>query len=86
LRHFQTGRDNGREIDFLLENEAGFIAIECKLTDNATPHEARHFRALADILDKPLLLNLVVSKDPQVKQLTDTTKPTYNISAPQLFS
>ena len=49
-------------------------------------HEARHFKDLADILDKPLLLNLVVSKDPETKPLGEADVPTYNISAVQLFS
>jgi len=84
LYHLRTS--DGREIDLLLEHERGFIAIECKMTDNTTPYEARHFKELTHILDKPLLLNLVVSKDPQVKTLTDAGTPTFNISAPQLFS
>ncbi len=84
LYHLRTS--DGREVDFLLEHETGYIAIECKLTQHTTRHEARHFKALADILDKPLLLNLVVSKDPQVQQLTSDNTPTYNISAPQWFS
>jgi predicted AAA+ superfamily ATPase len=83
IYHLKT--NDGREVDLLLEHESGYVAIECKMTSNTTRHEARHFTQLADILDKPLLLNLVISKDPQVKQLTNTDTPTYNISAAQLF-
>jgi predicted AAA+ superfamily ATPase len=84
IHHLRTS--DGREIDLLLEHEKGYIAIECKMTDHTTRHEARHFKELADILDKPLLLNLVVSKDPEIKQLCEADVPTYNISAMQLFS
>ena len=84
LYHLRTS--DGREIDLLLEHEKGFIAIECKMSSHTSPHEARHFKELENILDKPLLLNLVVSQDPQVQKLTAIGTPTYNISAPQLFS
>ena len=84
LYHLRTS--DGREIDLLLEHETGFIAIECKMSDRTTAHDARHFKELEHILDKPLLLNLVVSKDPQVQKLTTNGTPTYNISAPQLFA
>ncbi|WPJ93964.1 ATP-binding protein [Coraliomargarita algicola] len=84
LHHLRTS--DGREIDLLLEHEKGYIAIECKMTDHATRHEARHFKDLSEILDKPLLLNLVVSKDTEIQQLSDAGVPTYNISAIQLFS
>lgn len=56
------------------------------MTDHATRHEARHFKDLSEILDKPLLLNLVVSIDTEIQQLSEAGVPTYNISAIQLFS
>ncbi|PWQ94880.1 ATP-binding protein [Leucothrix arctica] len=63
--HLRTA--DGKEVDLLLELEAGYIAIEVKKTKNVSLSDARHLRKLGDILDKPLLHSLVVSNDPRVQ-------------------
>ena len=60
---------DGKDVDLLIETEKGYYAIEVKMTINAGRHDARHFAALASMLDKPLLFSFVLSNDPVVKQL-----------------
>jgi len=60
---------DGREVDFLLELENGYIAFEVKMTDNVTKADARHLPGLDEILDKPVLGSFVLSNDPEIKRL-----------------
>lgn len=61
LYHLRT--NDGRELDFLIETNAGYYAIEIKMTQNCKPTDARHLRNLEEILDKPLLHAFVLSHD-----------------------
>jgi predicted AAA+ superfamily ATPase len=65
--HFRTY--DGREVDILLELEKGYIAIECKSSENVSTADTRHLKELNTILDKPLLLSLVVSNDANIRLL-----------------
>lgn len=71
LHHLRTA--DGRECDLLLENEHGYVAIEIKQTSRIDVTDARHFRGLVEILDKPLLLSLVLSNDQKPRQLGEGT-------------
>jgi predicted AAA+ superfamily ATPase len=66
LFHLRTS--DGREVDLLIEREDGFIAIECKQTQNPQSTDARHFRRLAELLDKPLLLALIVCGGKKIRK------------------
>lgn len=57
---------DGREVDLLIETEGGYYAFEIKMTDHAAKRDARHFSALEDLLDKPLLHAFILSNDPVV--------------------
>jgi hypothetical protein len=59
---------DGRETDLLIETESGYFAFEIKMSGYAHPADARHFKGLSAILDKPLLHGFVLSNDPSVKQ------------------
>ena len=65
--HLRTA--DGREVDLLLEIEAGFIPIEIKMTERVSYGDARHLRRLNDILDKPVLHALVLSNDGRIQKL-----------------
>lgn len=67
LYHLRTA--DGREVDLLLETEAGFIPIEIKMTEQVASGDARHLRRLEEILDKPVLHSLVLSNDGRVQAL-----------------
>lgn len=67
LYHLRTS--DGREIDLLIEIEAGYIAIEIKKAQVVRSKDARHFKNLHDILDKPILHKFVVSNDLNIKDL-----------------
>ena len=67
--HLRTA--DGREIDLLLETEAGFIPIEIKMTERVSSADARHLRQLDDILDKPVLHALVLSNDGRIQKLDE---------------
>ena len=67
LYHLRTS--DGREIDLLIEMEAGYIAVEVKMTSRVVQSDARHLIDLEDILDKPLLQSFVISNDLAIKQL-----------------
>lgn len=69
LYHLRTA--DGREVDLLLETEAGFIPIEIKMTEQVAAGDARHLRRLEDILDKPVLHALVLSNDGRVQALAE---------------
>ena len=67
LYHLRTS--DGREVDLLIETEAGYIAIEIKKTKSVRSVDAKHFRNLDDILDKPILHKFVISNDLNIKDL-----------------
>ena len=83
LYHLRTS--DGREIDLLIEREDGYIAVECKQGEKTQKKDARHFKDLEQILDKPLLFSLVVSNDLEIKKLSDSAN-TWNVPAPLLLS
>ena len=60
---------DGKEIDFLIEMEQGYIAIEIKQSQNVRPTDGKHLRNLEDILDKPILHKIVLSNDLNNKEL-----------------
>lgn len=64
---------DGREVDLLLETEKGYYAFEIKQSINVGNTDARHFKGLEDLLDKPLLHCFVLSNDNRVQQLNDKT-------------
>ena len=65
--HLRTS--DGREIDLLIETEHGYIAIEIKQSNSVRDVDARHFKELEDILDKPTLHRFVLSNDLSKKKL-----------------
>jgi predicted AAA+ superfamily ATPase len=60
---------DGREVDLLIELEAGFVAIEIKHTERVASADARHLRGLEGLLDRPLLGGLVLSMDVDAREL-----------------
>jgi len=67
LHHLRTA--DGREVDLLVELEAGFVAIEIKQAARIEGPDARHLRTLDGLLDRPLLAAFVLSNDPTIKTL-----------------
>ncbi|MFH0925179.1 MAG: ATP-binding protein [bacterium] len=78
LYHLRTF--DGKEVDLLIELENGYLAIECKMTENVTTKDFRHLRGLQEILDKPLLAGLVVSND-RLIQIIDEKIPLLSVPA-----
>jgi len=60
---------DGREVDLLLELPTGYVAFEMKRSERVAASAARHLRGLGELLDRPLLGSLVVSRDRVVRQL-----------------
>lgn len=60
---------DGREVDLLIETEHGYIAIEIKKSETVRSVDAKHFKGLEVILDKPLLHQFVISNDLSSKEL-----------------
>lgn len=67
FHHLHTA--DGKEIDLLLELPDCYVAIEIKMAHRVSTADARHFRGLDGILDKPLAVGLVVSRDPAIQPL-----------------
>jgi predicted AAA+ superfamily ATPase len=63
---------DGREVDLLLETADYFIAIEIKMTANATEVDVKHLKGLQGILTKPLLHSFVLSNDTKTKYFGDS--------------
>ena len=84
LHHIRTS--DGAEIDLLLEREDGYIGIEIKRSARVGSSDARHLRGLADVLDKPLLLGLVLSNDTQTRRLPGEDLPLWNVGIPWFLS
>ncbi len=64
--HLRTS--DGREIDLLIETENGYMAIEIKKSETVRSVDARHFKGLEEILDKPVLCRYILSNDLTVKE------------------
>jgi len=58
-----------REVDLLIELETGFVGVEVKASRRISAADARTLRGLEPLLDKPLLGALVVSLDPNVREV-----------------
>jgi len=67
LHHLRT--HDGREVDLLMELDAGFVAVEIKAGARVSPSDARHLRGLQDLLDKPLLKAFILSRDRNARPL-----------------
>jgi predicted AAA+ superfamily ATPase len=59
---------DGREVDLLIETTQGYYAIEIKNSTQINASDARHLKGLEEFLDKPVLQQIILSQDPQVKQ------------------
>jgi predicted AAA+ superfamily ATPase len=59
---------DGREVDLLIETTLGYYAIEIKNSTQINASDARHLKGLEEFLDKPVLQQIILSQDPQVKQ------------------
>ena len=59
--HFRTS--DGREIDLLIETEKGYYAIEIKNAKKVRNVDAKHFKGLEEILDKPIIKKIIISND-----------------------
>ncbi len=77
---------DGREVDLLIELDAGFVAIEVKSSLRVGSEDVRHLRDLDRFLDKPLLLGLVVSHDPVCAPLEREGAPLWKVEAARLFT
>ena len=66
LYHLRT--HDGKEVDLLIETEAGYIPIEIKMTEYVTKSDAKHLFHLHEILDKPIIKSFVLSNDRNIKQ------------------
>lgn len=64
---------DGREVDLLIEMEHGYIAIEIKKSEKVRSLDAKHFRGLDNILDKPILHQFVISNDLSSRLLDDNS-------------
>ncbi len=62
---------DGKEVDLLIETDAGFFAFEIKMSQHVNKSDARHLRGLELILDKPVIHSFVISNDPQIHELEE---------------
>ncbi len=63
LRAHHLRTHDGREVDLLLESDAGFFAIEVKRSRHVSNADARHLLGLEALLPKPVLGALLLSHD-----------------------
>jgi predicted AAA+ superfamily ATPase len=66
---FHLRTHDRREVDLLLELEAGFVPIQIKKTLRVAPADARSLRGLSELLDKPVLRSFVLSFDRDAREL-----------------
>ena len=59
MSHLMTS--DGREVDLLIEREDGFIPVICRQASHIHHSDGRQLMGLETILDKPILLNLIIS-------------------------
>ena len=76
---------DGWEVDLLIERDDGFFAIECKAALRVDREDFRHLRDLEDLLDKPLLARLVVSRDSQCAPMEGQGEAAWKVEASALF-
>ncbi|GHV75993.1 ATPase [Spirochaetia bacterium] len=69
LYHVRT--HDGAEIDVLLELPFGYFAFEIKMSEKVRTIDAKHFKMLDDMLDKPFLHGFVLSNDRDTEQFAD---------------
>ena len=74
LSFYHLRTSDGREIDLLIEIEHGYIAIEIKKSETIRPVDARHFKGLDEILDKPVIHQFILSNDLHIHEFEDGTK------------
>ncbi len=60
---------DGREVDLLLELAEGYVAVEVKQSERVADRDGRHLRALDELLDKPVLGRLLLSRDRRLRGL-----------------
>jgi uncharacterized protein len=65
LYHLRTY--DGKEVDLLIEMPEYYFAFEIKMTQRVTKSDARNFRGLEEILNKPLKKAFILSNDPETK-------------------
>lgn len=70
-RFYYLRTTDGREIDLLIEFPDYFYAIEIKMTENVNKVDAKNFRNLAEILNKPIKNCFILSNDPETKYFDD---------------
>ncbi len=68
LFHLRT--HDRREVDLLLELEAGFVPIQVKKALRVGPTDDRSLRDLEELLDKPVLHSFVLSLDREPRELS----------------
>jgi len=68
---FHLCTHDGREIDFLIETEDGYIPVEIKMTNKVNRTDARHLFSLDKLLDKPIIHSFVLSNDNTIKQFSE---------------
>lgn len=58
---------DGREIDLVLEFEAGYVLIEIKKAQKVRIEDFRHLRNIDDVFDKPIIASFLLSEDNNVQ-------------------
>lgn len=71
VRFYYLRTTDGREIDLLIEFPEYFYAIEIKMTEHVNKSDAKNFRNLEDILNKPIHKYFILSNDPETKYFDD---------------
>ncbi len=67
--HLRT--HDGKEVDLLVELPNGYYAFEIKMAEYVSKTDAKHFKNLEDILDKPLLHAFILSNSVKTEKITD---------------
>jgi len=60
-------------VDLLIETEKGYIAIKIKQSETIRTLDAKHLNGLEEILDKPILHRIIISKDLSTRELDNGT-------------
>ena len=76
---------DGREVDLLIERDDGFFVIECKASLRVDGQDFRHLRDLEDLLDKPILARIVVSRDSDCEPVPGQGAHAWKLEAAALF-
>lgn len=67
--HLRT--HDGKEVDLLVELPNGYYAFEIKMAEYVSKTDAKHFRDLEELLDKPLLHSFILSNSVKTEKITD---------------